>query len=125
MIKYVVKPPFVDLVVTGDNPNADLRRVILQIADDARVPYDALLLIDGRKSTAMPSHADTQERFGYFRVLTNRVLPLCAVIVSPARRLAVGSVYELEGAGKGGMRLKVFTSITDGRKWLRAEARKC
>jgi hypothetical protein len=125
MIRYVVKPPFVDLIVTGDNPNADLRRVILQIADDARVPPDALLLIDGRKSTATPSLADTQERFGYFRVLTNRALPLCALIVSPARRLAVGSAYELEGAGKGGMRLKVFTSITDGRKWLRSEARKC
>jgi hypothetical protein len=125
MLRYVIKPPFVDLIVTGDNPKSDLRRIILQIADDPRVPADALLLVDGRKSTAAPSLTETQERFGYFRILTSRALPLCAIVVSPARRQEVGRIYEIEGAGKGGMRLRVFTSVTEARQWLRAESRTC
>lgn len=122
MLSYTIDPPYVVVTAARDLTSSEIRRLLLTMASDSRIPEKGLLLIDARATTAMPTHREIQEQFGFFRVLAGRTLPIAAIVTAPTQQQGVGLLFQLEARARGSVQVGVFTDMEQSRRWLRENA---
>ena len=87
------------------------------------MPTRALLLIDARDATGLPTAAAVRARFKDFRLLAGRVLPIAAILTTATvASLLTGLLYKLEAQHRASVRVETFGDADAARRWLRERA---
>jgi len=122
-LTYEIAAPFILLRIVGAPVTAEVRRVLLTLSRDPQMPTRALLLVDAREATGLPTAASTRARFTYFRLLSGRVLPAAAIVTTATvASLLTGVLYKLEAKLRASIPVETFGDGESARRWLRERA---
>lgn len=119
MLNYDVDGRVLFIAASGTPTDEDRRRLLDAIEADPRVPAAALVLLDVRRADARGNPREVEHRTRYFiQKLGPKVGPVCAVIVAP--ELMHEAVHMQSAGAELGLRIGLFKSEDEARKWLRA-----